>query len=88
MARVRAFEIGGVYMWFPSGDHEPPHFHARRSDEWDARVYVLAPAGSMIELVRPPGATIKGADRKAIIEGVEVNRAALLLEWEQSQGLS
>jgi hypothetical protein len=86
MARVRAFKIGGIEMWFPSGDHEPPHFHARRPGEWCAKVYIQEPAASMIELVRPPGATIKGGDRKAIVGGVEANRAELLWEWEQAQG--
>ena len=86
MAQVKAFSIGGIQMWFPSGDHGPAHFHARRPGEWLARVYIQAPAAGMIELIRPPGATVKGTDRKAIIEGVEANRPALLMEWEQSQG--
>ena len=87
MAQVKAFSIGGIRMVFLSGDHGPPHFHASRAGEWCAKVYFLERAAQMIELIRPPGATIKGGDRKAIIEGVEETREALLREWEQSQGL-
>ena len=85
MARVGAFEISGIYMWFPSGDHEPPHFHARRPGEWDAKVYIQSTAAEMIRVTRPPDGKIKGTDRKAILAGVEANRADLLAEWEECQ---
>ena len=75
-------------MVFLSGDHGPPHFHAERAGEWRAKVYFLEPAVQMLELIGPPGATIKGADRNAIIKGVEKHRNVLLEEWEQSQGLA
>jgi hypothetical protein len=39
----------------------------------------------MIELIRPPGATIKGSDRRAIVKGIESHRAELLAEWEACQ---
>lgn len=86
MARVKAFKIGGIDMWIPSGDHEPPHLHARRPGEWSAKVYIEAPQREMIGLLRPPNATIKGKERKAIIEAVESHRAELLQEWEICQG--
>lgn len=41
MARVRAFEIDGLVLWFFSYDHDPPHFHAKRAGEWEVRVYFL-----------------------------------------------
>lgn len=86
MAQLEAFQVGGIEMIFYSGDHEPPHFQARRRGEWDARVYIQADGNEMIELIRPPDAKIRGSDRKAIVKGVEENRAALLAEWESCQG--
>lgn len=86
MARVKAFEIGGIDLWIPSGDHEPPHLHARRPGEWSAKVYIKLPAGEMIELLRPPNATMKRSERKAIVEAVESHRAELLKEWEVCHG--
>ncbi len=86
MAQVKAFAIGGVYMWIPSGDHEPPHFHARRAGEWAAKVYILEAREAMIELERPPDAIMRGSDRRALIRGVEQHRGELLAEWEACQG--
>lgn len=85
MARVEAFAVPGVRMLFYSGDHRPPHFHARRRGRWHARVYIQAPAGEMIELVGPRDARISAADRRAIVCGVETNRGELLREWEKCQ---
>jgi hypothetical protein len=86
VAQVKAFAIGGIEMWFGSGDHEPAHFHARRRGEWHAKVRILESPERMIYWLRPLDATIKGRDRRAIIAGVEENRAALLAEWEVCQG--
>lgn len=87
MARVTAFRVDGLEMWFllrrPSA---PPHLHARRPGEWTVRVFIQGSETHMIELVGPPGASNKAADRKAIIKGVQANRPALLREWERSQG--
>lgn len=86
MARVKAFTVAGLELWFYSGDHEPPHFHARKlGGEWVARIHLLQPRGSMIELLRPAGARIGGRYRKALEQGVEANRMALLAEWEAAQ---
>jgi hypothetical protein len=38
MPKVECFEIPGVYCWFWSNDHDPPHFHAKREGEWEIRV--------------------------------------------------
>jgi hypothetical protein len=81
MARVRAFSVGGVEMWFYSGDHLPPHFHARRAGEWEVRVFLQEHPSRMIEVVRPPNARLKGRDRRALIEGVQDHRVELLAEW-------
>jgi uncharacterized protein DUF4160 len=83
MARVKAFEIGGVRMTFPSGDHGPPHFHARRAGDWAARVFLLESPDRMIAL---QWGKMEGNDRKAMIRGVEEHRDELLQEFEACQG--
>jgi len=85
MARVRAFRIAGVEMRILSGDHSPPHFHARRLGHWHVRVFFLEEEDSMVELLGPRNARISGSDRRAILRGVAGNRAALLAEWEACQ---
>lgn len=85
MAGVRCFQVYGIQMWIPSGDHEPPHFHARKRGHWSARVFFLEEAGQMIRDVRPGNAKIGGGDRKAIVRGVEEHRDKLLEEWERCQ---
>jgi hypothetical protein len=85
MARVKVFDVRGVRMVFYSGDHWPPHFHARRGREWHAKVFILESKERMIQLIGPRGARIKAADRRAITEGVEEHRAELLEEWESCQ---
>lgn len=85
MAQVKAFKVDGVRMIFHSGDHEPPHFHARRGSDWSARVFFQRNAAEMFDEVKPPGAKIRPADRKTIVEGVEAHRPELLKEWEACQ---
>lgn len=82
MAQVHAFAVAGIKMSFPSGDHGPPHIHAQRPGEWAAKVYIQT---QEIEIIRPPDAKIKAADRKAIIEGVVAYGAELLQQWEDCQ---
>lgn len=72
-------------MIFHSGDHDPPHFHARRGDDWSARVFFLEARDRMFDNIKPQGATIRPPDRKAIIEGVKAHRLKLLEEWEACQ---
>lgn len=86
MATVQAFEVDAVHLWIPSGDHNPPHFHARKSGHWMIKVNILEAPSAMIEVVRPENARIDRTDRKAIIEGVELHREALLREFEACQG--
>ncbi len=84
MARVKAFDVGGVRMIFLSGDHGPPHFHARRGGDWQAKVFLLENRDRMITL---QWGRMKGPDRKAIIRGVEDHRVELLQEFDACQGI-
>lgn len=85
MAEVEAFKVAGVRMFIPSGDHGPPHFHARRPGQWKARVFFMEAEARLFQDVKPPNARIGSSDRKAIIKGIRDHRKALLMEWEACQ---
>ncbi len=85
MAAVRSFCVPGVRLVIYSGDHEPPHLHARKPGHWEAKIYILESEAAMIEILRPPDARIGRSDRRAIITGVLANRPELLAEWEAAQ---
>ena len=80
MARVAAFEIGGIDCWFYAQDHRPPHFHARRKGEWEFRVFFLMPKKSMLEQVG--GGRMKRRDRNDLCDMAELYREELFAEWE------
>jgi hypothetical protein len=84
MATVRAFSIPGLKLWFYSNDHEPPHFHAKRAGEWEARVWFLLEQAEMIDMVweekRPANRTLK-----LLTQLAEEHRLELLEEWEEIQ---
>jgi hypothetical protein len=80
MAKVKCFEIPGLYCWFWSDDHDPPHFHVKRRGEWELKVKFLEDPGAMFELKwgeRPKAKVLRTIAEKAV-----ANRAALLAEWE------
>ena len=84
MGRVDAFKLPGVQLWFYSSDHAPPHFHAKRSGEWEIRVYFLLPPSEMWELkwTQPPSSGPKRKQLHQLVSLAERRRAELLLEWE------
>jgi len=85
MATVRAFSVPGVRMIVYSGDHEPPHLHARKLGHWEVKVYILEADAAMIQSLKPPDARMSRTDRRAIVEGVGRHRLELLTEWEAAQ---
>jgi hypothetical protein len=82
MAQIRAFQVPGIKMWIPSGDHMPPHIHIRKPGEWKAKIRIM---DAVIYDLRPADATIKASDRVRILEGVRNHRIELLEEWEACQ---
>lgn len=42
LGKLDCFHMAGVDLWFNSSDHEPPHFHARKPDKWEIRVFFRA----------------------------------------------
>jgi Domain of unknown function (DUF4160) len=49
--RVACIRIAGLRLWFISGDHEPPHFHAEKAGEWGVKVSFLLDESEMYEVV-------------------------------------
>ncbi len=80
MPKVQCFEIAGLICWFWSNDHDPPHFHVKRTGEWEIRVKFTEGEPRMFELVWGgfPGAKV----RRKIARNVEEHRVRLLAEWE------
>jgi hypothetical protein len=85
MTRVAAFQIDGLTLWFWSDDHEPPHFNAKRSGEWQVKVCFMRAANEMIE-VEWMTRTIRGNLRRRLCRLAEEHRLALLRQWEEIQG--
>jgi hypothetical protein len=82
MATVGAFEIDGLKLWFWSEDHNPPHFHAKRSGEWEVKVRFLYEPSEMIEEVWTKNKPSRKALKK-LATLAEQHRVALLEQWEE-----
>jgi hypothetical protein len=85
MVAVHAFRLRGVKLWFWSNDHEPPHFHAKKSGQWEVKVSFLLAPDQMIEVKwaeKQPSAKAIGQLRRL----AESHRPALLEEWENLRG--
>jgi hypothetical protein len=80
VSKVEAFRIAGVYLWFNSADHKPPHFHAERPGAWEVRIYFLRHPNEMVEIKwgRP-----KRAELRKLLALAESKRGPLLAEWER-----
>lgn len=84
MSDVDAFALPGIKCWFHSNDHGPPHFHAKRSGQWECRVKFLLASDQMLERIKRPGlrGRMSAADRNALCAAAAANREALLEEFE------
>ena len=80
MPKVECFEIPGLYCWFWSNDHDPPHFHVKRDGEWEIKVKFAEGEEEMFEQKwgDAPSGKILRQLKKLVIR----HRAALLAEWE------
>ena len=84
MAKVQAFQVQGVYCWFWSEDHEPPHFHAKREGEWEVRVQFLESKDRMFEYIWFK-TKMSRRNKKSLYENATDHREALLAQREQIQ---
>ena len=83
MGLVQAFQLPGCRFRFHTGDHGPPHFHARAADAWEIRVFFLQ---------EPPEHEVKFEVKhvsartvREILRLAALHRAELLEEWERSR---
>jgi hypothetical protein len=83
MGKVGCFDLEGVYCWFNSLEHRPPHFHARRKGQWHVRVFFLNTESEMIERAKGPEGRMSKNDRNALCAKARRNREQLLEEWEE-----
>lgn len=80
MAKVVCFEISGLYCWFWSNDHDPPHFHVKREGEWEIKVNFAEAEADMFE--QEWGYTPSRKTLRQLERAVTTHRATLLAEWE------
>ena len=79
MGKLGCFSVKGLDLWFNSNDHEPPHFHARKTGCWEVRISILERQYT----VKWARTRVQKATLRSIFNLVEVYRAELLKEWEQ-----
>lgn len=82
VAKVSAFGIPGLDLWFNSNDHRPPHFHAEQPGDWEVRVLFLRAPSKMIE-ERWQNRSPKASTLRELCNAAEEHREQLLREWEQ-----
>ena len=81
MARLKCFSIDGMELWFWSNDHEPPHFHAKRKQEWEISVNFLESESKMF-VTKWQQKPCSSRDKKALQHMVRKYRMQLIREWE------
>ena len=85
MGKVQCFQLAGMDVWFNSSDHEPPHFHVRKPDTWEIRVFFGACKHGKLafNLKFPPsGSGPSGKEQRKILSLVLQHRETLYAEWE------
>ncbi len=84
VGKVEAFEIAGLDLRFPAGDHLPYHFHAIRRGRWHIKVVIKRCSrkhGLHYEVRWGSGPDAR--ERAELLEAVVKHRRRLLREWEQ-----
>ena len=86
MPKVRSFSIHGVECIFHTNDHDPPHFHAIKGDDWEFRVWFLRGDKTMLEYDwHRRKASAK--DQKGLITNAKLHRSGLFAEWQRARGI-
>jgi len=81
MAKVEAFRMDGLYLWFNSSDHRPPHFHVELPDAWELRIFFLRGRSEMVE--KKWGGEPRRAELRKLLALAEAHRAELMAEWQR-----
>lgn len=82
MATVQAFQVEGLKIWFWSNDHEPPHFHAKRSGEWEVKVRFMLDPSEMIEVESWSKKSPPKKGLKELTSLAAKHRVELLTQWQ------
>ena len=85
LGKLDCFRLAGLDLSFHSSDHEPPHFHARKPDKWEIRVFFgVCTERELVFNVKFPrsGEGPSGKEQRAILNRVLQHRDALYVEWE------
>ena len=81
VGRVDCLRFEGYVCWFNSNDHPPPHFHVKRTGEWELRVFFLMEPvrfETVFSLHRVSSRVLR-----EIVQRVQENRSELLQEWSE-----
>lgn len=86
MARVECISIAGLELWFNSEDHGPPHFHVRKPDRWEIRVFFRSCTKRELSFnvkfaFRDKGPNTK--EKAVLRREVMAQLGALATEWEE-----
>lgn len=84
MGKVEAFEVPGLDLRFPAGDHLPYHFHAVKRGCWHIRVVIKRCSrrhGLYYDVKWGTGSDAR--ERAVLVEEVVKHRRRLLREWER-----
>ena len=85
MGKLECFQLTGLELWFNSSDHEPPHFHARKPDKWEIRVFFGAckRRNLVFNVKFPPSRSGPSSkERRKLLSLVLQHRDTLYAEWE------
>ena len=81
MVTVSAFQIEWLKLWFCSNDHEPPHFHVKKSGEWEVKISFMLDQSEMVE-VEWSKKHLSQKVLKQVTKLAEEHRVALLEQWQ------
>jgi len=86
LGKVDSFEIPGLELVFYSSDHPPPHFHVRKPDMYEIRVFFLNCTVRSLAMEVKWARGGKGPtalEVGIILSHVLANRVSLQEEWER-----
>jgi len=85
MPSVNCFKLDGLRCIIHTRDHQPPHFHAIRTGEWEIVIFILTTTFSELDYRIVWSLKLKKipAHYSNVLIGVVVkNRIELMKEWQ------
>lgn len=89
MPKVTAFTIDGLILnFYTNGEHDPPHFHAKKLGKWEIRInYTLCTETELHYKLKWPKTLGRNmgptsAEIQLILANVLQHRHALQLQWD------